>query len=759
VSVTRTPSRPRAERRRERSDEADELLQLLLTNASDALGASTEGIALVAVGGYGRRELSPYSDLDVMLVHADGNARVDEVARQIWYPLWDARTRLDHSVRTVDEARAAAGDDVRVALGLLDARHVAGDPALTLRLRAVLMADWRRGARTRLPELAEACRERARSVGELAHLAEPDLKEAYGGLRDAVVLRALVASWLVDVPHPVVERARRELLDVRDELHDATGRATDRLVADVARDVAHGLGLGGRDALLRHVYASGRALAHVCDVSWRRVGSLATRPPRSRRRSAGGPLLLAIDDGVAEHEGEVVLLQSARPARDPLLALRAAAVAAQRGLGLSPPVCARLVRECAQLPEPWPAEARRLLCAALGAGHGVLEVWEALDQAGYVDRILPEWAPIRFRPPQSPVHRFTVDRHLLETCVEAVRSLRDVRRPDLLLVAALLHDLGKASGDDHAVSGAGIARTICERWGFVPADVDIVERLVLHHLLLSETATRRDLDDPSTIDLVASLVGDAETLDLLEALAYADARAAGPVATSTWRLRLVADLARRVRAQLGGGGAARWAESAAVETPPLQPVDGVGEIGVEVGAEHGETQLVVAVPDRIGALATVAGVLAVERLRIRSASVTSAGRFGLSQWLVGGEPPDPVRLRERLGVALRDGTDLVRRLAARDASAVTRTSSARVDLLPEVSDSATVLQVRAHDRPGLVYDVCAAIAAAGADVRSAHVSTLGAECVDVFYLTDPAGSVLDGEHATTVRKSVLDRLT
>ncbi len=760
--MTPTPSRPRAsttraQRRRERADEADELLQLLLTNASDALGVTTEGIALVAVGGYGRRELSPYSDLDVMLVHADGHGSVDEIARQIWYPLWDARTRLDHSVRTVDEARAAAADDVRVALGLLDARHVTGDPALTLRLRSVLMADWRRGARTRLPELAEACRERARTVGELAHLAEPDLKEAYGGLRDAVVLRSLVASWLVDVPHPVVERVRRELLDVRDELHEATGRATDRLVADVARDVAHALGLGGRDALLRHVYASGRALAHVCDVSWRRVESLAARPPR-RRRSSGGPLLLAIDDGVAEHEGETVLLSSARPSRDPLLALRAAAVASERGLGLSPVVSARLTREGAALPEPWPAEARRLLCAALGAGHGLLEVWEALDQAGYVDRILPEWAPIRFRPPQSPVHRFTVDRHSLETCVEAVGSLRDVRRPDLLLVAALLHDLGKASGDDHAVSGASIARTICERWGFTPADVDTVERLVLHHLLLSETATRRDLDDPSTVDLVASLVGDADTLDLLEALTYADARAAGPVASSTWRLRLVADLARRVRAQLGGGGTAGWAEAAVFDMPPLQHVDGVGGIGVETGAEHGETRIVVAVPDRIGALATVAGVLAVERLRIRSASVGAAGRLGVSQWLIGGEPPDPVRLRERLGVALRDDTDLVRRLAARDASAVTRATAARIDLLADVSDTATVLQVRAHDRPGLVYDVCAAIAAAGADVRSAHVSTLGAECVDVFYLTGPDGAPLDDEHATTVRKSVLARL-
>jgi [protein-PII] uridylyltransferase len=705
------------------------------------------------VGGYGRRELSPYSDLDVMLVHDPGYPRLDEVARSIWYPLWDARTRLDHSVRTVDEARAAAAGDIRVALGLLDARHVAGDPALTLRLRSVLMADWRRGARTRLPELAAACRERASSVGELAHLAEPELKEAYGGLRDAVVLRALVASWLVDVPHPVVERARRDLLDVRDALHQVAGRATDRIVAEYAGDVARALGLDGREALLRHVYATGRMLAHVCDVSWRRVSSLETRRT-GPRRLAGGPLLVAIDQGVAEHEDEVVLLPGVRPSRDPELALRAAAVAADRGLGLSPAVCARLTAETAELPQPWPDEPRRLLCATIGAGSGLLEVWESLDQAGYVARILPEWDGIRFRPPQSPVHRFTVDRHSLETCVEASAAVRDVRRPDLLLVAALLHDIGKGRPGDHSVNGARIARRVCARWGFAPADVDVVDRLVRYHLVLAETATRRDLDDPSTVEQVADLVGDTETLDLLEALTYADARAAGPVASSTWRLRLIADLARRVRARLGGGST-HWASAPAVEVPPM-----AGDVGVQVSAEDGVVRLVVAVPDRIGALATVAGVLAVERLRVRSATVAAVpGGVGLSRWVVAASaPPDPVRLRERLGVALRDDSGLVRRLAARDAT-VSRTAAPRVDVLDEASDSATVLQVRAHDRPGLVYDLCAAIAAAGADVRSAHVTTLGAECVDVFYVNGPGEAPLDQEHLTTVVKGILDRLT
>ncbi|MFK4089173.1 [protein-PII] uridylyltransferase [Kribbella sp. NPDC020789] len=750
----------RAEQRRARAEEADALLYLLLSKACDALGVPTEGVALVAVGGYGREELSPYSDLDVMLLHVDGYPRLDELAAQIWYPLWDSRTKLDHSVRTVAQARQSAADDVRVALGLLDARHVAGDTHLTLELRSVLMADWRRTAKTRLPELAQACRDRASSVGELAHLAEPDLKEAYGGLRDAVVLRALVASWLIDIPHPVVERVRRDLLDVRDELHAVAGRATDRLVADLAGEVAAGLGLDGRDELLRHVYATGRTLAYVSDMSWRRVESLLTRPPRARRfHRTGGPLLLALDEGVGQHEGEVVLMPDARPERDAVLGLRAAAVAADRELGLSPAVCVRLAEKALPLPEPWPGEARRLLCALLGAGEGLLEVWEALDQAGYISRILPEWDTVRFRPPQSAVHRFTVDRHLLETCVEASKMVRDVRRPDLLLVAALLHDLGKAVEGDHSVTGAVIAGRIARRIGFSEADSDTITLLVRQHLMLAQVATRRDLDDPMTVELVSGIVRDTETLDLLEALTYADARAAGPAASSPWRMRLVGELCRRVRGELAGGGEGMWTDTPPIPVPPLQQVVGIGRLGVTVSEHHGDLRINVAVPDQVGTLSTVAAVLAVERLSVRAAVVTSDDGLGISQWTVAGSAPDPVRLRDRLAVALRDNTDLVRRLAARDSSAVKQRVASRVDLLPGASETATVLQVRAHDRPGLIYEVASAIAATGADIRSAHVSTLGAECVDVFYLTDRHGSPLEEEDARTTAKTVLDRLT
>jgi [protein-PII] uridylyltransferase len=517
--------------------------------------------------------------------------------------------------------------------------------------------------------------------------------------------------------------------------------------------------MSDRDELLRHVYATGRTLAHVCDVSWRRVESLTARPPRSRRRHrSGGPLLLALDEGVGQHEGEVVLMPDARPERDAALGLRAAAVAADRELVLSPAVCARLASSAAALPEPWPAEARRLFCALLGAGPGLLEVWEAIDQAGYVSRLLPEWDGVRFRPPQSAVHRFTVDRHLLETCVEASKMVRNVRRPDLLLVAALVHDLGKAVDGDHSVTGATIAARVARRMGFTEAEVDTITLLVRQHLALAQVATRRDLDDPMTVELVTGIVGTTDTLDLLEALTYADARAAGPAASSPWRMRLVGELSRRARAELSGGGAGIWDESPPVPVPELHQVVGVGRLGVTVSEHHGDLRINVAVPDQVGTLSTVAAVLAVERLAVRSAVITSVEGLGISQWTVAGSLPDPVRLRDRLAVALRDDSDLVRRLTARDSS-VSRGPASRVDLLPEASETATVLQVRAHDRPGLLYDVTAAIASTGADIRSAHVSTLGAECVDVFYLTDQHGSPLDEEDARVTAKSVLDRLT
>src|SRR4051812_49494919 len=247
----------------------------------------TDGIALVAVGSLGRGELPPQGDLDLVLVH-EGRPEIAAVADALWYPVWDAGLRLDHSVRSIPEAVAVASTDVKAGLGLLDARLVAGDADLAARLRTATLGSWRQAASKLLPQLRDLRRGRVRQVGELAFLLEPDLKEAYGGLREGQVLRAVAAAQLGDGPTAELEKAYSFLLDVRDELRRRTGRPADVLIRQEQRPVADALGLADEDALLREVSLAGRRLAFVADETWRRVEAALVRRPRGRYRR-GGP--------------------------------------------------------------------------------------------------------------------------------------------------------------------------------------------------------------------------------------------------------------------------------------------------------------------------------------------------------------------------------------------------------------------------------------------------------------------------------------
>ncbi|MGZ6750963.1 MAG: nucleotidyltransferase domain-containing protein, partial [Nocardioides sp.] len=411
-----------ASERAQRTAAADRLC----ATAYDDCGGPDTGVALVAVGGYGRSELAPYSDLDVVLVSDEG-VDVGELAEKVWYPLWDSGSKLDHSVRTFPEMVAAAGADLKVALGLLDLRHLAGDPNLTLRLRTTMLAGWRRQARERLPALQDLVRARHELVGELAHLSVPDLKESAGGLRDATVLKALVATWLVDVPHVELERCRQSLLDVRDLVQGRAGRAADRVPPEMWADLAEDLGVADARAAQVHVREIGRRITHLSRLTWRRVDGVLSRP--ANVTGARRPSLTPIAHGVALSSGEVVLDGRVRAADDPLLLLRACAAAAEHDAVLAPPTAARLAREGGAIPEPWPAEARQLLVRLLASGRGLLPVWETLEETGALAGILPEWDRIRLLPHASVIHRFTVDRHVVETCIEASALIRTVARP------------------------------------------------------------------------------------------------------------------------------------------------------------------------------------------------------------------------------------------------------------------------------------------------------------------------------------------
>ncbi|MFH0519142.1 [protein-PII] uridylyltransferase [Streptomyces sp. M41] len=772
-----------------------ELTDDWLTGLFAAGAEEVRGVSLVAVGGYGRGELSPRSDLDLLLLHdgTDGKA-VAALADRLWYPVWDLGLALDHSVRTPAEARRTAGEDLKVQLGLLDARHIAGDLGLTAGLRTAVLADWRNQAPRRLPELQELSAERAERQGELQYLLEPDLKEARGGLRDATILRAVAASWLADAPREGLADARRRLLDVRDALHLTTGRATDRLALQEQDQVAAELGLLDADTLLRQVYEAARVISYASDVTWREVGRvLRARAVRPRLRAMLGGGKPGVErsplaEGVVEQDGEVVLARTARPDRDPVLPLRAAAAAAQAGLPLSLHAVRRLAATVRPLPTPWPAEAREQLVTLLGSGRPTIDVWEALEAEGLITHFLPDWERVRCRPQRNAVHIWTVDRHLIETAVRASEFTRRVHRPDLLLVAALLHDIGKGWPGDHSVAGEIIVKDMAARIGFDRDDVTVLSTLVRHHLLLVETATRRDLEDPATVRSVAEAVRTEGTLELLHALTEADALATGPAAWSSWRGSLVADLVKRVAAVLAGDAPGepqaaaptaeqeRLAIEAAATGGPVLSLRAHPEPPAE-GQPPGDpeplgVELLIAVPDQPGVLPAVAGVLAMHRLTVRTAELSAldlpAGVDGcvlLLNWRVAaeyGSLPQAARLRADLVRALDGTLDIAGRLTERDAAYPRRRGvvapPARVSVHPAASRLATVIEVRAQDAPGLLFRIGRALEDASVRVRSAHVSTLGANAVDAFYVTGPEGAPLPRDEAASVARKLEETL-
>jgi len=715
-------------------------------------------VSLVAVGGYGRRELSPGSDLDLMLLHDGSRDAVvlQAAADRVWYPVWDSGVSLDHSVRTVRQAVEVAGADLKAVLGLLDARHVAGDPDLTATLLRAVRDQWRRRAPSALAELRAAVAERHARTGEVAFLLEPDLKESRGGLRDMAAMRAAAAAWAVDPPGERVRAAYDVLLSARAELHRVTGRSTDRLLLQDQDAVAAATGHPDAAALLAAVCDSGRTIAYATDETMRRVaGWLGGRRRRLVRPLRAEP----VAPGLARHDGEIVLAVGSNAIADPTLPLRAAAAAAVAGLPLGASALERLAAEAPAPPEPWPAAMRDALVDVLGAGAAGVQALEALDQHGLLVRALPEWAAVRSRPQRNPYHRFTVDRHLCETAANAGEMRRDVARPDLLLVGAWLHDIGKGFPGDHTDAGGRVVAEVAARMGYPAADVDVLVAMVRHHLLLPDVATRRDIDDPATVEAVAAAVGSRELLDLLAALARADGLATGPSAWSDWKAGLVDELAAR----------ARWFLDGARPDPAPGLLDTyAAEVragGTTVRVAPTLDRVVVVTPDRPGLLWRVAGAVALHRLEVRSATVASDAGVAVQELVV--QPafraePDPARVEDDVRRALDGRLDVEPRLAERARLYAGRPVDpvhTRVLFDDAASRDATVVEVRTADAPGVLYRIALAIADCGLDVRSARMSTLGHEVVDAFYVVDAAGGpVTDVALREGVERALLARL-
>lgn len=518
-----------------------------------------QGLTLAAVGSVGRADAGPHSDLDLVLLHdgsKEGKARAADAARALWYPMWDAGLQLDHATRSLTECRQVASKDLAAAAGLLDVRHVAGDESLAHHARSLILADWRAAARTRLPELLAASRARAERHGELAYLIEPHLKESRGGLRDYVSLTALSATWLTDRPHGRVDEAGQFLLDVRDAVHMVADKAVHVLGRHLAADVAAWMDIDEVDELFAQIAAAGRVVAYAVDTTERGarraleksgVGSRAFLA--KRRRTA--PRHVPVTQGLIDVDGELALAPGYDAEADAVLPLRAAAAAAATGLAFTPSLLETLGR-CPDLPRPWPAQAREHFVDLLSSPGHLVSVWEALDVAGQIVRWIPGWAPVRNRPQRNPFHVFTVDRHQVETVVLANRVRRSAPQPELLLFAALFHDIGKQAGmSDHSIDGAALIPGIGAELGLEKAMIDDITVLVREHLTLADFATSRDPEDPEVAaELIGRLGGRADLFETLRLLTEADARAASPKAWTAWREQLVETLSETVRSAL-----------------------------------------------------------------------------------------------------------------------------------------------------------------------------------------------------------------
>ena len=726
---------------REYSALADEWLRGV---AARALGESPKKIALIATGGYGRGELSPYSDLDLLLVY-DGFRKVKVVADKIWYPIWDEGVALDHSVRTPKEVFAVANDDLRVSLGLLDGRKIWGDASIAQPILHNIRSMWSGDLGTRwIPVLEKQMRLRHEEQGDLADLLEPDLKESHGGLRDVNVLSAVLLAFpdiaeKTDLTH--VERARDTLLDVRVALHRILGRGVDRLQLQEQDQVAERLKFSDADDLMRTVSAAARAVALTTDATWyfhahQRSGSTIEKSEQ-------------LEPGIALVNSELTISDPSYIQTDPTLVLRLAALSAERNQPMSKASLEQL-SSAAPIPEPWSLNAREAFIRLLSAPKGLVRAVETLDTYNLFTKLLPEWSAVRSYHQRNAYHRYTADRHLLEAVCFANDAETPVARRDLLLLGTLFHDIGKGHGGDHTNIGVELVQRMGPRMGFSDDDTAVLVAMVRFHLLLPDSATRRDLEDPATIRYVAAAIGDEEILELVGALARADGLATGSSAWGTWKAQLVDDLVRRVRTALRGEPNT---------TSPLAHRDLIEQARSEgLVVRHEGDWLLVAARDQPRLLATITGVLAVAGLDVRSADVHAEEGVALDRFYCSPGPrgwPSAEQLSLDIHRALESPHELASALSARIASYAHRPRSARrlepgAQELPAASDRATVIEVRALDHLGLLHQLATVVADAGVDVKAARLSTVGDFAVDTFYVTDAQGHALGSEKSNDV---------
>jgi len=536
---------------------------------SDAFSACPElnkKMALVALGGYGRAELFPFSDIDVMLLYApEVEAQVPAIVESAFYPLWDAGLEVGHSVRTIDACLADAQDDFLFQVSLVDARFICGDKSLFLLLRDEFNKSFSEERKRSFVENMISCREeRQRRFGSHSYLLEPNIKESRGGLRDihAVLWTSKVLFGLGDARSleeaeiiTAKERAAMEeawdfLLQIRSRLHHVKSGKNDRLFFEYQEEIARFFDyrdsnnmLAVEDFMQRlHKYL--QTLAAISDLFFEYVEELL-------HISACNTENRVLEPGIGIINCHIGLTDPLLIEKDPCLSMRIFVQAARTDLPIHYQT-RRIINSNLGLVDERLRSSRQMAGAfmeVLQGGNRTLEVLEAMLDTGLLTAYIPEFSGVRFLPQHDVYHIYTVDRHLIQTVTELHkleekenRIFMALKSPHILYLAALLHDIGKGHGGHHAERGGEIVQGIGERMGLSPEENACLSFLVRNHLYLLHISMRRDLEDETLILKCARRIRDLERLGMLYLLSIADSKATGPGAWNDWKAALLLEL-------------------------------------------------------------------------------------------------------------------------------------------------------------------------------------------------------------------------
>ena len=839
----------------------DGLIMALRTHALQVNGAA-EPLALVATGGYGRGVLAPFSDLDLLFItEREPHPATLRVVEFMLYLLWDLGLKVGHATRSVEQCLAAAAEDTTIRTSLLDARFLAGDRALFDDFRARFTEFSAAHAGDFIAAKQAERDARHRRFGDSPFLVEPNIKEGRGGLRDLHTLYWMArvtlgitefadlaepagGSLLTDTELRLARRSWNFLWTLRFHLHYVAGRAEDRLTFDLQPVIGARMGYtrhgrqDGVERFMRHYFLTAREILRLTGVL----------EPALLRAALGPPALAAETDPALLDAGFVLADGKLLPApgrgfdREPCQALRILQIARDRHLELHPLAFRGMIRnERTGLMLRHDPKASAifvdLLCGRAPAGQRAASArpdgarWIGiLNETGILSRLLPDWARVVGQMQFDTYHVFTVDEHT----IEAIRVLNQLEQGELaeiapvatglvdhlqsrraLYVAMLLHDIAKGRGGDHSELGAEIALEVGPALGLSAEETEMVSWLVLHHLLLSQTAFKRDIDDPKTILDLADTIQSPERLRLLLVLTVADMRAVSPKVWNGWKATLLREIFARVMEVLEGGLAtterdarvnrARAALSELLADWPqadLAHFLGLGypsywlSFDPQTHARHaamirmaetrGERLVVAAEPlparavtevtiyteDHAGLFSRIAGALAIAGASIVDARIhTMTNGMALDVFWIqdtnGGAFDAPHRLA-RLSVLIEQTLSGRLRLAAeiRKLSRGLIGSRMRAIHVPprvvidnHASSTHTVLEVNGRDRPGLLHDVTSRISALGLQIASAHVTTYGVRAVDVFYVKDVFGLKIENEQKLAqLRAALLEAL-